>query len=129
MYRGIRKLDTYEIAGTHVSGSARKDFKSSCAAQPVITIRICNTMTRNAEELERDEHIDMKVQVEYIKNNLFPKAEFVYGKDDWDVGGRIYNDYVKCCKGRVGLQTMTAVERDRHMERIWMRALNKQIQK
>jgi hypothetical protein len=58
-----------------------------------------------------------------------PKAKFVYGKDDWDVGGRIYNDYIKCCKGRIGLQTMTDVDRERHMEKIWMRALNKKIQK
>ena len=86
-------------------------------------------MTRSAEELARDEHIDMKVLVEYIKNDLFPKAKFVYGKDDWDVGGRIYNNYIKCCEGRVGLQTMTTVERDRHMETIWMRALTKKIQK
>ena len=46
-------------------------------------------MTRSAAELSRDEHLDMKVLVEYIKNDLFPKAKFVYGKDDWDVGGRI----------------------------------------
>jgi hypothetical protein len=86
-------------------------------------------MTRSAEELSRDEHLDMKVLVDYIKNDLFPKAKFVYGKDDWDVGGRIYNDYIKCCKGRVGLQTMTDVDRERHMEKIWMRALNKKLQK
>ena len=45
------------------------------------------------------------------------------------MGGRIYNDYIKCCKGRVGLQTMTELERETHMEKIWMRALNKKIQK
>ena len=83
----------------------------------------------SVEELSRDETIDMKVLVEYIKNDLFPKAKFVYGKDDWDVGGRIYKDYIKCCKDRVGLQTMTEVDRERHMEKIWMRALNKKIQK
>ena len=27
------------------------------------------------------------------------------------------------------LQTMTAMERERHMEKIWMRALNKKVQK
>jgi hypothetical protein len=31
------------------------------------------------------------VLVEYIKNDLFPKAKFVLGKDEWDVGGTIYN--------------------------------------
>jgi hypothetical protein len=106
-----------------------KKFKSAGAARPVIKIKRQTAMTRSAEELSRDEHMDMKVLVDYIKNDLFPKAKFVYGKDDWDVGGRIYNDYIKCCKGRIGLQTMTEVDRSRHMEKIWMRALNKKIQK
>jgi hypothetical protein len=44
------------------------------------------------------------------------------------VGGRIYGDYIKCCKGRIGLQTMTEVERERYMEKIWMRALHKKVQ-
>jgi hypothetical protein len=58
-------------------------------------------------------------------------AKFIYGKDDWDVGGRFCDDYIKCCnKGRVGLQTMTEVEeRDGHMQKIWMRALNKKVQR
>jgi hypothetical protein len=107
----------------------KKKLKAAHAARPVIIITIHKTMTRTAEELSRDERLDMKVLVDYIKNDLFPKAKFVYGKDDWDVGGRIYNDYIKCCKGRVGLQTMTDVDRERHMEKIWMRALNKKIQK
>jgi hypothetical protein len=107
----------------------KKKLKAAHAARPVIIITIHKTMTRTAEELSRDERLDMKVLVDYIKNDLFPKAKFVYGKDDWDVGGRIYNDYIKCCKGRIGLQTMTDVDRERHMEKIWMRALNKKIQK
>jgi len=87
------------------------------------------TMTRSAEELSRDEHIDLKVLVEYIKNDLFPKAKFVLGKDEWDVGGMIYKDYIKCCDGRIGLQTMTDDGREKYMEKIWMRAMNKKLQK
>ena len=87
------------------------------------------TMTRSAEELTREEHIDLRVLVEYIKVDLFPKAKFVLGKDEWDVGGIIYKDYVKCCQGRMGLQTMTELERERYMETVWMRALNKKVQK
>jgi hypothetical protein len=85
-------------------------------------------MTRSAKEVLRAETIDLKVLVEYIKINLFPKANFVIGKDEWDVGGRIYGDYIKCCKGRIGLWTMTELERERYMEKIWMRALNKKVQ-
>ena len=85
-------------------------------------------MTRSAKEVLRAETIDLKVLVEYIKIDLFPKAKFVLGKDEWDVGGRIYRDYIKCCKGRTGLQTMTEVERERYMEKIWMRALTKKVQ-
>jgi hypothetical protein len=87
------------------------------------------TMTRSAEDLTRDKHINLKVLVEYIKNDLFPKAKFVLGKEEWDVGGMIYKDYLKCCDGRIGLQTMTEVVRERYMERIWMRAQNKKLQK
>jgi hypothetical protein len=82
-------------------------------------------MTRSEEELSRDENIDQRVLVECIKNDLFPKAKFVLGKDEWDVGGMIHKDCIKRCRGRIGLQTMTEVERERHMEKIWMRALNK----
>ena len=86
-------------------------------------------MTRSAEELTREETIDFRVLVEYIKNDLFPKAKFVLGKNEWDLGGRIYNDYIKCCHGRIGLQTMTDVVRESYMEKIWMKALTKNIQK
>ena len=86
-------------------------------------------MTASAEELSRDEIIGLKVLVEYIKIDLFPKAKFVLGKSEWDLGGRIYKDYVKCCHGRIGNQTMTHVERDSYMEKIWMKALTKNIQK
>ena len=54
-------------------------------------------MTRSEEERLRDEQIDLKVLVEYIKQDLFQKAKFVLGKDKWDVGGMIYKDYSKCC--------------------------------
>jgi hypothetical protein len=88
------------------------------------------TMTRGAEEISRDEDINLKVLVEYyIKNDLFPKAKFVLGKDEWDVGGMIYNDYSKCCYGRIGLQIMTEGQRERYMEKIWMQGLNKKLQK
>ena len=87
-------------------------------------------MTRNEEEESRDEQIDQRVLVDYIKNDLFPKAKFVLGEDEWDVGGVICKDCIKCCGGgRTGLQTMTRVERQSHAEKIWMRALNKKIQK
>ena len=86
-------------------------------------------MTVSVEQHSRDENIDMKVLIEYIKNDLFPKAKFVLGKEEWDVGGRIYNDYIKCCNGRIGLQTMTEVVRERYMETIWIKALNKKVQK
>ena len=52
------------------------------------------TMTRTEAEITRDEQIDLKVLVEYVKNDLFPKAKFVLGKDEWDVGGTIYKDYM-----------------------------------
>jgi hypothetical protein len=86
-------------------------------------------MTRTKEELSSDEHIDLQVLVEHVKNDLFSKAKFVLGKDEWDVGGMICKDHIKCCQGRSGLRTMTVVERQRHMEKIWMRALNKKVQK
>ena len=86
-------------------------------------------MTRTEEEHSRDEQIDLRVLVEYIKNDLFQKAKLVLGKDEWDVGGTIYKDYIKCCRGRIGLQTMMEVERGIYMEKIWMQALNKKVQK
>ena len=36
-------------------------------------------MTRSAEELTREETINLRVLVEYIKNDLFPKAKFILG--------------------------------------------------
>jgi hypothetical protein len=46
-------------------------------------------MTRSKEEVTRDENIDQRVLVKHIKNDLFPKAKFVLGKDEWNVGARI----------------------------------------
>ncbi len=86
-------------------------------------------MTRSEEELLRDENIDQRVLVEYIKNDLFPKAKFVLGKDEWDVGGMIYKDYIKCCSDRIGLRTMSDVVRESHMKNIWMTALTRKLQK
>ena len=86
-------------------------------------------MTRSAEELSRDKNIDLRVLMEYIKIDLFPKAKFVVGKNEWNLGGTIYKDYIKCCNGRIGLQTMTEVVRESYMEKIWMKALSKNIQK
>jgi hypothetical protein len=50
---------------------------------------VFKTMTRSAEEVLRADTIDLKVLVEYIKIDLFPKAKLVLGKDEWDVGGTI----------------------------------------
>jgi hypothetical protein len=86
-------------------------------------------MTRSEEELSRDEHIDERTLVDCIKNDSFLKAKFVMGEDEWDVGGVICKDCIKCCRGRTGLQTMPRIERHSHMEKTWMRALNKKIQK
>ncbi len=86
-------------------------------------------MTRTLEELSRDEHMDLKLLVECIKTDLFPKAKFVLGKDEWDVGGRTHKDCIKCCDGRIGFKTMTDVERERCMEKIWMTAMSKKLQK
>ena len=82
----------------------------SAAAKTTAT-KTRKTMTRTVEELTRDENIDLKVLVEYIKNDLFPKAKFVLGKNEWDLGGTIYKDNIKCCHGRIGLQTMTEATR------------------
>ena len=71
-------------------------------------------MTRNEEELSRDEHADQRVLVDCIKNDSFPKEKFVLGEDEWDVGGVIFKDCIKCCRGRIGLQTMTHFERHSH---------------
>ncbi len=68
-------------------------------------------MTRSEDQISRDEQIDLKVLVEYIKNDLFPKAKFVLGKDEWDAGGTICKDHMKCCDGRIGMQTMTSSSR------------------
>jgi hypothetical protein len=35
---------------------------------------------------------------------------------------------VECWDGSVGLQATTEIGRERHMEKIWMRALNKKLQ-
>lgn len=100
----------------------------SAAAKTTAT-KTRKTMTRTAEEVTRDENIDLRVLVDYIKIDLFQKAKFVLGKKEWDLGGTIYNDYVKCCNGRIGLQTMTETVRQSYMERVWMKALTKNIQK
>jgi hypothetical protein len=81
------------------------------------------------EDGRRLEMNDQKVLVEYIKNDLFPKVKFVYDNKDWDVGKKIYNDYLKKCKDKMGLRTKTETERKKHMEKIWLSAQTKDLQK
>jgi hypothetical protein len=63
------------------------------------------------------------VLADHIKNDLFPKAKFVLGKDKCDVGRMIYKDHIKCCEGRIGLGTMMDSDRESHMKNIHMTAL------
>jgi hypothetical protein len=86
-------------------------------------------MTRSEDQISRDEQIDLKALVECMKNDLFPKAKFVLGKDEWDVGGMIYKDHIKCCSDRIGLRTMSDIVRESHMKNIWMTALTRKLQK
>jgi hypothetical protein len=75
-----------QIAGSSSKGDHKK--------------QILKTMTSSPDRHLRDEHIDLKVLVECKKNDLFPKAKFVFGKDEWDVGGMIHKDCIECCCGR-----------------------------
>jgi hypothetical protein len=84
-------------------------------------------MTQPTTDLSRDEKQDMKVLVEYIKNNLFTKVKFVYVNAQWEVGERIYNDYIKCCEGRMG-SSMTEAARKTYMQTLWLTALTKKLQ-
>jgi hypothetical protein len=86
-------------------------------------------MTRSEDQISQDEQIDLKVLVEHIKNDLFPKAKLVLGKDEWDVGGMIYKDHIKCCMGRIGLRKMSDIGRGSCMKNIWMKALPRKVQK
>ncbi len=38
-----------------------------------------------------------------MKIDLCPNAKVMLGDDEWGVSGTIYGDYIKCCKGRIGL--------------------------
>jgi hypothetical protein len=142
VYVGFEIREKMALPACRLLARARKKFKTSTAAACQERIQIVRTsskaghkkqnwktMTRSAEELSRDERIDLKVLVEYIKNDLFPKAKFVLGKEEWDVGRTIYKDYIKCCDGRIGFQTMTVDERGKYMQNIWLIALNKKLQK
>jgi hypothetical protein len=137
MYVEVEIGEKSQFTGSYVIVRARsvckanklvKSSKAAAAGAPHKNQQM-TAMTRSAEEITREDHIDLRVLVEYIKVDLFPKAKFVLGKDEWDVGGIIYKDYVKCCQGRMGLRTMTELERERYMETVWMRALNKKVQK
>ena len=83
----------------------------------------------NIGDERRLEINDQRALVEYIKNDLFPKVKFVYDNEDWEVGNRIYNDYLKKCNEKMGLRTMTEVEKTRNMEKIWLSAQTKNLQK
>jgi hypothetical protein len=87
------------------------------------------TMTRSEDQIPPDEQIDLKVLVEHIKNDLFPKAKSVLGKDEWDVFGMIYKDHIKCCIGRIALRTVSDSGRESCMKNIWMTALTRKVQK
>ena len=52
---------------------------------------------------------DLEVVIKYVKNDLFAKVKFIYNpKVDLAVGGKIYTDYKRKCKNRIGGRGLTA---------------------
>jgi hypothetical protein len=73
---------------------------------------------------------DMDVVIKYIKDDLFAKVKFFYDTDkDLAVGGKIYTDYKRKCKDRIGGQGLSPVSHDMYMEAVWTSAMTKHIQK
>jgi hypothetical protein len=121
-----------------LSGLFQQDKKSSEIAQRQIKTNLNaanlhalprRPLTRSEDQIARDEQVDVKVLVECTKNDLFPKAKFVLGADEWDVGGMIYKDCIKCCGDRIGLRTMSDIIRESHMKHVWMTVLTRKLQK
>ena len=124
---GTLSRQGWDIAGV-LETKGHKKPKICWRQQRHRTRQLCETMTRSEEEITRDEKLDMRVLVEYIRNDLFHKVKFVYVNDHWRVDGTIYKDYVKCCKGRIGRQTMTSVQLEAYMKNLWLTALTKKLQ-
>ncbi len=74
---------------------------------------------------------DLEVVVRYVKEDLFPKVKFIYDpKVDLAVGGKIYTDYKRKCKNKMGLHLATGERtHDTYMEAVWSDAMTKHIQR
>ena len=60
---------------------------------------------------------DEEVVIKYIKDDLFAKVKFIYGEEeDLKVGGKIYDDYKKKCKDRIGGSGLSTDNHDMYLE-------------
>lgn len=72
---------------------------------------------------------DFAIISKYIKHDLFRKIKFVYhSKDDWKIGGEIYNNYVIRCGDSMGSHSLTPDMRVAYLQSIWRDACDIQIQ-
>jgi hypothetical protein len=74
---------------------------------------------------------DLEVVIKYIKDDLFEKVKFIYdAKVDLAVEGKIYADYKRKCKNKMGLHLATGERtHDTYMEAVWSDAMTKHIQR
>jgi hypothetical protein len=73
---------------------------------------------------------DLEVVVKYMKDDLFAKVKFIYDtKGDLAVGGKIYEDYKKKCKDKLGGQGLSVEGHGTYMEAVWTSATTSHIQR
>jgi hypothetical protein len=74
---------------------------------------------------------DLEVVIKCVKDDLFEKVKFIYdAKVDLAVEGKIYADYKRKCKNRMGLHLATGERtHDTYMEAVWSDAMTKHVQR
>lgn len=70
---------------------------------------------------------DLQVVANYVKDKLFLKCKFVYGKEDLHVNSRIYKDFKKECRQNVGGNRLTAETEEPYLQNLWMEAVKTKV--
>jgi hypothetical protein len=110
--KGTRRLLDYSVHTSTRTKTTEQDIDMSTS--------MASSQQRRAE---------MEVVIKYIKDDLFARVKFLYDASDLAVGGKIYEDYLKKCRDKLGGRVLNEVGRDTYMEAVWTTAMTKHIQK
>ena len=87
------------------------------------------TTTQNTAAEERQLKSDRNVLKHYLKTELFQSFKWIYRQDLLETDGKMFKDYMKKCRPKMGPLGMSMDQSVLYSTKVWMRAVEKNIQR